>query len=475
MERSIVKYLAEYLERVDDFYGETVDISRFCLDADVKKLDIVDDLSWRKDFEKTIGFIQRIMSQPHLHVKYVKEIVKIQVANRLDSEGIRLTMRNPKLWENSENGPRPESVYMTLFEDEYAIYENRFIRLLVDEMFRYLSDTLKELTSSLGNLRAYLGSRLTAAATLHVSGEEEIERSKTLDEKRVLVDSNDPIVETYYDIERLLKKVRNLKNASLYKACKGKPISGVIQPTNILTKDYSYRMCFLFYKRLSVMRGRGQDIKQAMMDNAVMRLIYAIHSAGYRVVGRPAFFRPLDGVHACNNVRFRRGKFTIEINTTEDNEIILTTKMGENTAWRVDVDEIQKEKRYQTKTILKVSNVAAEESKDEAARYRKKKIGEEGYDDAYVIVYSKTPTKGQGVMNFANKGDMACRAAEDIVRSLSLQLVGAHSIFERRCPVCGVKCAASEDSVRTCQVCDSTWSLIMDGTTEKIWLKRIRN
>jgi len=144
MERSTIKYLAEFLAKLDDGYGESIDVNRFCMDADEKKLDITDDLSWCKDFERTVGFIQRIFSKPHLHVKYVKEVIKVQTANRIDAEGFALTMREPKLWEDSEDGPRPKSVYMTLFEDEYAIYENRFIKMLVDEMIRYLMEGFEQ-------------------------------------------------------------------------------------------------------------------------------------------------------------------------------------------------------------------------------------------------------------------------------------------------------------------------------------------
>ena len=364
---------------------------------------------------------------------------------------------------------------MTLFEDEYAIYENRFIRMLIDEMVRYLSDTLKELAGSLGNLRAYLGSRLTAAAALHITGEEEGGAVKSSDEKRILVEGDDPVIETYNRVEKLLKKVKNFKNSFLYKVCYGKTISGTIQPTNILTKDDSYRKCFLFYKRLSVMRGSGKDIEGALFDNGVLKLLYAIYSNGYRIVGKPAFYRPFHGEHSCEAVRFRKGKFTIEVTTHGKKEVILTTTMSPGVGKKLEDFDEEQRKRYTTKTIVKIGDYALEESKAVALKYRKKRLAE-GYDDAYVVVYSKMPTDGDGVLNFANKGDLASRAAEDLIRSLTVQLVGSHSIFGKRCPVCGTKCYAMEnESVLYCHACTSTWSLVMDNKTEKVWLKRIRN
>jgi len=474
MERSTIKYLAEFLAKLDDGYGESIDVNRFCMDADEKKLDITDDLSWCKDFERTVGFIQRIFSKPHLHVKYVKEVIKVQTANRIDAEGFALTMREPKLWEDSEDGPRPKSVYMTLFEDEYAIYENRFIKMLVDEMIRYLMDTLKELSVSLGSLRVYFGSRLTTASALHI-GEEEGEEASSVaqDEKRILVEGNDPIVETYNTVERLLKKLRSLKNSFLYKVCHGKPIPGTIQPTNILTKDYSYRECFLFYRRLSVMHGRGKDIGAALLDNGVLRLMYALYSNGYRVVGKPFYSRPLMGDHSCEGVRFRKRKFTVEMRTLNDKEIELTTMMSQKAGEDMLYFEEREEQRHTSKVILKIDKCSAEESKDIAKRYRAEKLAE-GYDEAYLVVYSKLPTDGIGVLNFANKGDMASRAAEDLIRSLTMQLAGAHKIFDKRCPVCGARIFASEDTTLSCPTCSSTWSLVKDDEVEKVWLRRVK-
>ena len=76
MDRNTVKYLAEFLEKLDGGYGENVDVTQFCLDADAEKLDITDDLSWLDDFETVINKpLQRVLAKPHLHVKYVKETV----------------------------------------------------------------------------------------------------------------------------------------------------------------------------------------------------------------------------------------------------------------------------------------------------------------------------------------------------------------------------------------------------------------
>lgn len=472
MERSVVKYLAEFSERLDSDYGEHIDINKLFKDADNEKLNIADDLSWIEDFAKTLGYIQRILGNEHLHVKYEKHIAKVHTASRLDSEGVAMTLKEPRLWKNSEKGPRPESVYMTVFEDEYAIYENRFIKMLIDEIIRYLSGTLAELSASLGNIRSYFGSRLTAAGALRMSGEI-AQTAKNADDKRVLAEGENPIIAVYERIEELLKKALKFKNSRLYRECQGKPISGAIQPTNILTKNPAYRECYLFYKRFCAMSGHNKHLENTLFDNGVLRLLYAVYRNGYRVVGKPEMLRFVDGGRICKKVDLKKDGFVIEVSALNKREILVTSFMKNTSAKSEKKDLEEGDRRYYSKVAIRISDGDGEKGGALAETYRKEKLAQ-GYDDAYLAMYSRNPIDADGVINFANKGDFGCRAVEDFVRALTMQLAGAHKVFSKRCPVCGTKCVDTGESVLSCVNCGSTWSLVQDGETEKVWVKRIR-
>ncbi len=472
MEKSVVKYLAEFSERLDNDYGERIDIGKLFRDADNGKLNIADDLSWIEDFAKTLDYIQRILGNEHLHVKYLKQIVKVQAASRLDSEGFALTLKEPRLWKDSDRGPRPESVYMTVFEDEYAIYENRFIKMLIDEIIRYLSGTLSELASSLGNLRAYFGSRLTAAGALRMS-DEHARSAQNADDKRVLAEGENPIVAVYERVEELLKKAVKFKNSTLYRECQGKPISGAIQPTNILTKNPAYRECYLFYKRFCAMSGHKKHLENTLFDNGILRLLYATYRNGYRIVDKPEIMRFSDGGRICKKVNLQKDSFMIEVSALNKREILVTSFMRNSSSKGKDKGVDDTDRRYISKIIIQISDGDGANGGALAQVYRKEKIAQ-GYDDAYLAMYSRNPIDADGVVNFANKGDFGCRAVEDFVRSLTMQLAGAHKVFSKRCPVCGTKCVDTGESVLSCSHCGSTWSLVQDGETEKVWVKRIR-
>ena len=473
MEKSVVKYLAEFAQRLDKDYGESIDVGGLFADADNGKLNIADDLSWLDDFTKAISYIQRILGNEHRHVKYVQQVVKVQTASRLDSESFANTLREPRFWKDSDKGPRPEFVYMNVVEDEYAIYENRFIKMLIDEIIRYLQDTLTELSDSIGNLRAYFGSRLTAAGALRMS-DEHLHAAKNADDKRVLAEGENPIVAVYERVETLLKKTLKFKNSTLYRECQGKPISGAIQPTNILTQNHAYRECYLFYKRFCAMRGHRKHLADTLFTNGVLRLLYATYHGGYRIFGKPELVRFSEGHLICGKVCLRKDAFTIEIEPLNTEEVSVTAVMRRDAFSSTDDSVADMARRYSLRVMLKFVDCEAEESGELSEVYRKEKLAQ-GYDDAYLAVYTRRPTGSGGVINFANKGDFGCRAAEDFVRSLTVQLAGSHKIFGKRCPVCGAKHADTGESVFSCIDCGSAWSLVQDEDVEKVWVKRIRH
>lgn len=470
MEKSVIKYLADFSLKVEESYGDIIELRQLFEDADGGQLNIADDLTWIDDFKATLTCLQRILANEHLHVKFVKDLVKVQVASRLDQEGFAMTLRTPRVWKNTDKGLRPAEVYMNLYEDEYAIYENRFIKMVIDEMIRYLASILNELGDSLGNLRSYFGSKITPAGALRMQEEFTPETS---DDKRILADDEDPIVTTYNEVETMLRKIKRCKSSRLYKACLQKPpIMGAIQPTNILTKDFSYRQCFLFYKRLGKMRNHEENVIPALHTNGVLRLLYALHRNGYHLVRSSVAMKAADDSYTVKNVLMQNEHFNIEISSISKDELLFKTTMRQQEHEKDSREAISP--RYTSSVLVKFSDCTAEESGELERQYRQEKLMK-GYDDVYLAVYSRKRAKSEGVLNFANRGDFNCRVSEDFVRSLTMVLVGSHKIFERRCPVCGTRFAGSEEEVHNCITCDSVWSLVKEKDVEKVWVKRVRN
>lgn len=468
MEKSVIKYLAEFSEEAEKRYGNVVELGRFFWDADNGKLNIAEDYSWLDDLAEVLDYIQRILNNEHIHVKYVKELRRAETASRVDAEAFYMTVKEPRLWRKAGNGVAPEFVYHNTYEDEHAIYENRFIKQLIDEIIRYLTDTSTELSPSLGNLRSYFGSGLTTSGALRLSDDPV---AANTDEDRVLAAGQDPVAEYFDRVETLLKKANRFKGSTLYIECaKQPPLSGNIQPTNILLQDPAYRVCYLFYKELRHMRGQDRNMTGAPFDNALLKLLFALYRNGYRCTNiAAAVTRGADGRYGCRGVVMEKENFAVGIDTYGKDEISLTVFMR----WKRLGDNAE-DPRYVSHISVKVSECLPDEAKEEIARYREEKI-KSGYDDAYLFVFSRQPTELDGVVNLTNKGDFDNRAAEDFARSLTLLLNGAHKIFGKRCPICGAKYVEQTDAYSECGQCGGLWSLVAEYDSEKVWVKRIRH
>jgi len=468
MEKSVIKYLADFSLCLEDLYGDTIDVRRMFRDADSGKLNIVDSMSWLEDFKKTLTCLQRILGHEHLHVKFLKELVKVQVASRIDQEGFAMTLREPRVWKKSDTGLRPEEVYTTLYEDEYAIYENRFIKMLIDAMIDYLTAIRNEIGESLGTVQTYFSSKIMTASALRIK---EKYNTREVDDERILAVDGDPVVELYNDVDTMLRKIKHFKSSRLYKECAKKPpIIGPIQPTNILTKDYSYRVCYLFYKRLAKMRNHEKDVVSALRTNGLLRILYALNKSGYRLMRTTYVSKISEDLYGIDSITMQNNFVRIQINTLGAGELLFNISMRV-----IDKSNPGQElsPRFKSSVLLKFTDATPKAAEKIVEEYRKEKLRSGIYDEAYVAIYSRKPAEADGVFNFANKGDFGSRMVEDFIRSLTMQLDGSHKIFSKRCPICGNR-YAGEGDVHTCFYCESKWSLVEELGAEKVWLKRIR-
>lgn len=462
MEKSILKYLAEFSELALN-YGSTVNLNALFGDADRGKLNIAEDFSWLEDFSYVMERIQGILTHGHIHVKYVKDLRRAETASRVDSDCFHMTMREPRLWRKAGDSVAPEFVYHNSYEDEHAIYENRFVKQLIDEMTRYLADTLNELALSFGSLRTYFNSELPVTEALRLAHN----AKKNSDDDQVLANSDDPVVKRAEAVEYLFNKATRFKYSRLYIECaKLPPITGNVQATNILLHDPNYRTAYIFYKKLRHMRLQDADMNNALFNNVLLRLIYALKKSGYSLSTTAPLYSQ-NGRLMCKDFIMEKGEFALRIDTYESNELTLTSFMR---------NRERPDKAYDLSCVaIKVADFAPDTAEKDINSYREAKI-KKGFNDAFIFVLSRLPTKTDGIINLANRsGEFYSRAAQDFIQSLTLLLGGSHKIFSKRCPVCGSRYVEQSDNSFICSQCGGQWSLVIGDNNEKVWVKRLRH
>ena len=79
-----------------------------------------------------------MVQSPYVILKSEYELVRTERAGNMTPQAIRKTVRDTTLWKETRGENAAEYVYSATNEDEYATYENRVVRTLIDKAVRFL-------------------------------------------------------------------------------------------------------------------------------------------------------------------------------------------------------------------------------------------------------------------------------------------------------------------------------------------------
>ena len=114
------------------------------------------DFLWIDDYKSTINTIRTIISKPKIHLRMDKVLLNSNIASKVDTLGMRMTVKDSRLWKKKDNEFSPEYIYANVYEDELPIYENRFITLLINKMYLFVSFQLAKLYEKTGELSSFV-------------------------------------------------------------------------------------------------------------------------------------------------------------------------------------------------------------------------------------------------------------------------------------------------------------------------------
>lgn len=188
------------------------------------------------------GVIASIISRPHVATKREEIVTRIDQAKSIAPDDFARVCRDGSLWKRRNLKMIPEEIYYFQHTDELAIYENKFIVLLIDAIDkelvkykRFYAEELPLITDDNAELCAAKISKIMSAA------------------------------------DKLGKRIAFLKETYFYKIISAeKALTGKIKPTNILIKDGRYRLCYKFYN--DFIKYNGFD------GNDDLVLYYALHA-----------------------------------------------------------------------------------------------------------------------------------------------------------------------------------------------------
>ena len=169
-----------------------------------------------------------IFQKPKQHLKQVNEVRPAAVVSRIGQESISHLASHSEHWKGIKvSGLIPERLLARILEDDYAIYENRAVKTMVDRLFKEMKVLNNENVDCSMQMDADEGHSLSSEHKSYYHARDLLLRG--MDDDSIAY--NQILLEEQREtIEHILDKLGQCRSAPLYRMLKRqKPITGRIK------------------------------------------------------------------------------------------------------------------------------------------------------------------------------------------------------------------------------------------------------
>lgn len=240
------------------------------------------DESWIKSIESACAAMDVIVKNPSRFIKEVRQVVPIAKAKKINNESlVHLSSHTQFIRSVDEHGNvTPEKILSLFGEDDFAIYENRFIYTLIKKLVLFIE---KRYSYIMKYVETKNSDTLVSKATLKYKGfTYDIETKASIS-----YDNFDQIEER--KAEHYKERIANIrKRVNYYLSCDFvnklgsdiKPVKSPIMKTNLLMKNPYYRACYNCWRFIDTYDKLGVKftVKKSkhQIDDKYLNSLYAL-------------------------------------------------------------------------------------------------------------------------------------------------------------------------------------------------------
>ena len=223
------------------------------------------DENWIIAIEQALPFIEKAIREDRQFIRQEGEIVRIEKAKKVSKASVSHLARHSDLIthlpDNEDDPLLPDKIYITENESNYAVYENRFLYMLLCYTRDFVELRYTKI-SELGN--TYRGS-------LRINKHVEIgKRTITFDATLNEVVKNDPLSEADRWINELIERLESIRvqvtalllTPLMNEVSKTPMIHPPITRTNVLRMDNNFKRAVELYDYLSAYEGDGYTVEE---------------------------------------------------------------------------------------------------------------------------------------------------------------------------------------------------------------------
>jgi len=185
----------------------------------------------------------KICRDPKKTLAYMQEVVAMEKAKKVDSESIRHLASHTQYIRdiNEQNEVIPSKILSTYAEDNIGIYENRFIKSLINRVIVFLDTRLKLMDENLESISA---DEIRYKNNIKLS-HRKIDLEMNIKISNEILDDTQKARELFDKTKNALDKYRALKGTGLYQAvAKLKDVVPPIMKTNIILHNPDFKIAY---------------------------------------------------------------------------------------------------------------------------------------------------------------------------------------------------------------------------------------
>ena len=247
------------------------------------------DDTWIKTVESYFPSLDKITREPKSILRYDEDIVAVERAKKTSAKSVRhLASHTENIRDIDENNyVTPKKVLIEIPEQEYAIYENRFIKTLINRLYLFVKNRYEIIKN---NVESFQKDRLSGTANFDFNDTKvelsvDLTITKDLDDKKINEHNYDLLART----EKLNYLITGLKNSQFMKLLKNAPaVHPPIMKTNIIMKNPEFRNAYnlwIFLDKYSIL---GYDVtireKDLEFDDGFIDDINHMFATNYAII-----------------------------------------------------------------------------------------------------------------------------------------------------------------------------------------------
>ena len=247
------------------------------------------DGTWVDYIEENLSYLDNIIRNPRSFIRSVDEVVPVERAKKTNSDTVRyLASHSQDIRSIDKRGEIvPRNLLTSFKEEDLGIYENRFIKSLVEKLVIFIEkryNGIKELIGTDYINKFYYKSNYNYD-DINIDLEINLNASRKIHHIDAELKNNQLLDR----VELVRSKIIAFLNSQFFNTLKSvRPITPPIQRTNILMKDPNYHKCYEMWLFLDSYGKLDYSIETSMADSLFkddyLKSIYELNLLSFATV-----------------------------------------------------------------------------------------------------------------------------------------------------------------------------------------------